>query len=283
MGGFVFVKIVNKKLLTLPIRQDYKCFTCMKSCSSDKADDEMIKSFAMVIQRIATVFLTVLMLSYFPQLASAQNNLVYNGGFEISSNGNNADGWVLNKWAGVSAGGNPGRFTLLYNDSSSDPGLATVSQTVNNLVPGDSYIISGNYELWKNPGRISIPTFGVAIDGTFLFETTAPANALDWQNFSFTFVAVSSTALLSLSSHLNDAEVSYGIDNIAMNPVPEPSASWLLLFGSSLSPFMRRIFKNSARTTELTFRPGSVESASGDRSDKGGVAVQTRCGCAASA
>lgn len=102
------------------------------------------------------VCLTVITLAClcFPQVATAQGNLVVNGGFEAGS-----QGWTFNKWVGVSAGGDPGIFALLYNDDLSDPTVPTASQIVGGLTAGDSYIISGDYLPMEKPGnRLSIRT-----------------------------------------------------------------------------------------------------------------------------
>ncbi len=184
------------------------------------------------------VCLTVITLAClcFPQVATAQGNLVVNGGFEAGS-----QGWTFNKWVGVSAGGDPGIFALLYNDDLSDPTVPTASQIVGGLTAGDSYIISGDYLPWKNQatGSPLEPSFGVAVNGVFLFETVAPAS-YNWQSFSFSYTAISSSALLSLSSQINGMEISYGIDNIAMQAVPEPSSSLLIMLGSGVVIYVRR-------------------------------------------
>ena len=183
------------------------------------------------------IILTSLGFLGFMEQAIAQGNLVYNGGFEISSNGVNTDGWSGEN--GVSAGGNPGRFVLLYG-----PVMPTCSQTISGLVPGDSYIVSGDYELWKNPdSNVSTPSFGVAFDDVFLFETAAPTNSLVWQSFSSTYTAVSPSADLSISAQLNGVDASYGIDNIAMYATPEPSFAWLLFLGSGIVFHVRRTRK----------------------------------------
>lgn len=79
----------------------------------------------------------------------------------------------------------------------------------------------------------------MAVNGVFLFETVAPAS-YNWQSFSFSYTAISSSALLSLSSQINGMEISYGIDNIAMQAVPEPSSSLLIMLGSGVVIYVRR-------------------------------------------
>ena len=157
-----------------------------------------------------------------PRLVTAQGNLVFNGGFD-----SNANGWtIINTPGGFgysTVAGNPGGGVLLDNiapSSSSDP---TASQTINSLTPGITYVVSGEYQQGKDRGGGSPtdPSFGVAIDGVFLFTAVAP-NDFNWQQFSFSYTPLSSSIVLNLSSQINGTGVSYAIDNIAMQAVPEP-------------------------------------------------------------
>jgi PEP-CTERM motif len=175
-----------------------------------------------------SVFLQSLALLTLPHLTFAQGNLIFNGGFDTSANG-----WtIINTPGGFgysSAGGNPGGCVLLDNISpslSSDP---TASQTVSTLTPGITYVVSGDYQLGKDRGGGSVTdaSFGVAIDGNVLFAAVAPGN-FTWQHFSFSYIASSSSATLSLSSQINGTGFSYGIDNIRIQVVPEPSLMSLL-------------------------------------------------------
>lgn len=181
-----------------------------------------MKLHTKVILRMGIV---VLVLSYLPQFAAAQGNLVYNGGFEISSNGTNPDDWILSNAAYYNAkNGNPAPDVVLQF-------LGTASQTINSLNPGTIYVVSGDYQ--GEPGGSSIiPSFGVAFDGVYMFETASPTN-LNWYSFNFEYAATSSSAVLSLSQ-INLAGNGYSIDNIAMYVVPEPSAWSLILLGSGL-------------------------------------------------
>jgi len=179
-----------------------------------------------------SLVLITLALSCLPQLAKAQGNLVVNGGFDT-----NADGWVISS-GGIyeSIKGNPGGFFALYSTSSSL--TPTISQTINGLVSGSSYLIFGDYIVFKGQAG-STPGFGVAMDGTFLFEGIN-SNSLNWSNFSFFYTATSSSALLSLSSQINGTGVSYGIDNISMQIVPEPNSLCLIGVGGIISVMFLR-------------------------------------------
>jgi hypothetical protein len=138
-----------------------------------------------------------------PQLATAQGNLVFNGSFDTD-----ASGWVVSPGSSggyLSTLGNPAGCFLLYSSSSSN--YPTISQTINGLVSGSSYLISGDYILSKGQAGIT-PSFGVAIDDTFLFEGLNPSG-LNWSHFSFDYIATSPSAVLSLSAQINGTDVSY--------------------------------------------------------------------------
>jgi hypothetical protein len=152
-----------------------------------------------------------------PDWAAAQN-LVVNGGFDTS-----AAGWTAtNVSIGggyVSSKGNPGGYYELNSPPSSttDP---EISQVVNGLIPGVSYAVSGDYEKTIDWGG-GFPTtfsFGVEMNGVFLYE--ASQSDFAWHHFSFAFVADSPIITLSISAQRNGTGVSYGIDNIMLQPSP---------------------------------------------------------------
>ncbi len=172
-----------------------------------------------------SVVLITLALSNLPQLAAAQGNLVVNGGFD------GPDGWTFAFPAYYNVkNGNPPPDVVLDGES------ATASQTINSLNPGITYVVSGDYQ-W-NGGSSTDPSLGVALDGVYLFETAAPADA-NWHSFNFDYTATSTSALLSLAA-INGAEVHYSIDNISMEAVPEPSSLCLIGVGGIMSALFFR-------------------------------------------
>jgi hypothetical protein len=161
--------------------------------------------------------LVILACLCFPKLAEAQGNLVVNGGFDTS-----ATGWTL---AGVS-------YDSKYGDPAGDlslpGGTASASQTINGLVAGTTYIVSGNYQ-----GTVGVfstgPNFEVTMNGAIIFETVSSGNN-NWDYFSVPYTASSVNAVLSFGV-LDEPSEGYGIDNISMQAVPESSTSTLITLG----------------------------------------------------
>ena len=91
-------------------------------------------------------------------------------------------------------------------------------------------------------------SFGVALDGVFLFETVVPTDS-NWHSFSFDYTATSTSALLSLEAQINGTydDYSYGIDNIAMYAVPEPNSLCLMGAGGMMSALFFRHRRKARR------------------------------------
>ncbi len=179
---------------------------------------------------LKTFAASLVLLLLWPQLSSGQGNLVFNGGFDADASGWNVSGGYSDK------GGNPGGYLLLGGFSSNIP---AASQTIMGLVVGTTYVVSGDY--YEQSVISTGQSFGVAIDDVYLFEPTNPGpGSIFWHNFDFFYTATASSAVLSLTSQLNGTSVPYGIDNIVMYAVPEPSASWLLFLGVGVLLYARR-------------------------------------------
>lgn len=179
--------------------------------------------------------LTTLIIVSLSDRAKAQGNLVFNGGFNV-----NTAGWTLTNGASYAYIGNPGLAVGLDNEIPSPSINPTASQTINSLTPATSYIVSGDFQKLKDRGGSAAnPSFGVAIDGVFLFQAVAPSDA-NWHSFNFLYGATSSSALLSLSAQINGTATSYAIDNISIVAVPEPSTVALAIAGWSVLFYFRR-------------------------------------------
>ncbi len=153
---------------------------------------------------------------------------IINGDFslEVPRSGT-ANGWTAqnNDSAGGwrSTGGNPdGYYRINWFGNDTDPML---SQTITGLTPGAIYEVTGDYSegiIPKNTG--STNAFGVAIDGTFLFEVPG-FGVREWKQFSVTFTAIDTDAVLKLQTERNGTDVDYYVDNIDISVIPEPAAA----------------------------------------------------------
>ena len=109
----------------------------------------------------------------------AQGNLVLNGTFDSNlSEWTSVNTWWLSDTKG-------GGVAALY-------ATASLSQTIDNLDVGTTYIVSGDYF-----GATMYNMLEVSVDGfppQFYWEPDV--QLLSWQNFSFSFIANSSTVTL---------------------------------------------------------------------------------------
>ncbi len=182
------------------------------------------------------IVLTSLALLLLPQLATAQGNFVFNGDFDTS-----AAGWMITNIFGSgyeSTSGNPPGDVSLFGPVSPSTS-PTASQTINGLIIGAIYNVSGDYREIGGKNSPTDNSFGVALDGVFLFETAAPAD-YKWYSFNFDYTATSTSALLSLEAQINGTDYAYAIDNISMEAVPEPSSLCLIGVGGIISTMFFR-------------------------------------------
>jgi hypothetical protein len=145
--------------------------------------------------------------------AAKAQNLVTNGGFNAS-----ASGWTTTATSGYFDlfKGNPGGCFVL--SSPSTPAISpTISQTINGLIPGRSYTVSGSYSI-EGGVRTNAPSLGIGIDGVFVFQI-AQAN-FGWFNFSFLYTATSPSVTFSIAARINGTSTEYIVDNIVMQPIP---------------------------------------------------------------
>ena len=105
-----------------------------------------------------------------------QGNLVLNGDFEAGS-----QGWTLLRGGFAEAiGSGHGLVVFLGSTNEGPAGEPTASQSLTGLLPGATYLVSGDYEPEKDRGGAS-PTnasFGVAFDGIYAFEIAATPSYL---------------------------------------------------------------------------------------------------------
>jgi hypothetical protein len=115
-----------------------------------------------------------------------------------------------------------------------------VSQTISTVV-GQNYNVSFEigsdyYYNYDYPGYVLDPGVAVSINGAPVFSAYTPLNVLNqpdlWTSESFTFTAASTSSTISLVG-ISPADNSpyIGLDNVAVEAVPEPSSFVLLLTG----------------------------------------------------
>lgn len=172
---------------------------------------------------------------------SASAQTINNGSFDaqVPSNGTGG-GWTSANidFAGGwrDSGGDPGaRFIL--NDAGQAGTDPTLTQLVTGLLTGATYQITGRYGsaiIGQNTGATQ--AFGVAINGTFLFESPGITD-FDYRTFSFNFVAPSDSVTLSLSAERNGTDNDFKVDTIGISLVdagaaaPEPGTLSLVVGG----------------------------------------------------
>lgn len=128
----------------------------------------------------------------------------------------------------------------------SGTGAGAISQTVTGLVVGKFYQIlfdlSGNPDAGlRSQKRLQVsmsPGTGAAF--TYTYSTTGTKTNMNWTTKVFSFVATSSSALLTFASKTNTA---YGpaLDNVRfLTPVPVPAGAPLLIGGLVALGALRR-------------------------------------------
>ena len=176
--------------------------------------------------------------------AAGATPVVVNGGFDTSLNG-----WILGGGCTNPAFRGDGNGTGAVNlnscgESWADP---SVAQTIGGLVVGHSYALTWDQKLddnWGGSGGHGA-SFGVflgADGGTPLFTNEYLVKT--WKSMSTTFVATSTSQLITFAAELdprtagvaNVNDVSYALDNVALSDlsaaaVPEPASVTLIGLG----------------------------------------------------
>ncbi len=169
--------------------------------------------------------------------AAFGQGLISNGTFD-----SDASGWTAQNIASlggyIGSKGNPGGYFMLDSIPSVDTD-PTLSQTINGLIIGATYRISGEFRMERD-WDINSPvySFGVSLNGVNLFEGMRPTDWNRWNAFDVTYTASSASVLLAIAAQRNGTGVTYGIDNISMQQVPEPAVTTLLMIGAM---FLMRI------------------------------------------
>lgn len=105
----------------------------------------------------------------------------------------------------------------------------SIQQTIGGFEIGNTYRITGDYENAYNTfGSPAAPSFGVEVVELGLLSQFSQPASDGVGSFSIEFVANAATLTLRLTAERNGDDSSYGVDNIAVRSVPEPSAAALL-------------------------------------------------------
>jgi len=200
----------------------------------------------------------VLGIVVFGVAVSSHANLLQNGSFEFGNfvptvptsddtmvlpvNATDITGWTVETaslaWIGPS---NPfslsatdgGYFLDLtgYHDDAPFAGMVQ-TQTIPTTI-GDQYQLS--FDLGTDPIYDSGPV-SIIVSATGSLPTTFTSTPLisnQWETFSFVFFATSMTTSISLNGQASSNEKYIGLDNVSVEPVPEPG-SFALFAGSGL-------------------------------------------------
>ena len=180
--------------------------------------------------------------------ASANANLIKNGGFEEDPTGsaygggsgwnyydpNDVPGWDgsnLELWGTLGIDAYEGDYHAELNShgQSQNDGAWSISQTFD-TVAGQSYDLFFAYGARLANASGSAESFSVAVDG--LYYVLADHVVGDWSTYSNSFIADGNTATLTFSS-IDQHSWTYGnfLDDIRVSAVPEPGALALLVLG----------------------------------------------------
>jgi hypothetical protein len=178
--------------------------------------------------------------------ASANANLIINGGFEEDSTGSalgGGNGWKYYDSADVSGWGGSnlelwgtlgidsyeGDYHAELNSHGQQNGVWSISQTFDTLA-GQSYDLFFAYGARLANASESLESFSVEVDG--LYYELDDHVVGNWSTYSDSFVADDDTATLTFSS-IAQHKWTYGnfLDAVKISAVPEPSSLALLALG----------------------------------------------------
>lgn len=150
----------------------------------------------------------------------AMAQTIRNGGFDQQVPSNQAaNGWVsadIDSSGGWrSTGGNPGAMFILNAGGLlvTDP---MVGQVLTGLTPGQIYLVHGQYASWYYNSRpLLVPSFVAKVDSQTTFVGDS-GELHEWRDFSFAFIATSTTATVTFQGEAFGTDNDFALDNIWM-------------------------------------------------------------------
>lgn len=193
--------------------------------------------------RLISTAIVFSLLLFVPSAVAVAGPAVVNGDFSAGS-GSTATGWTKSSSTfgrTTLAGGGPGGATDYYMliDANGCPGSVapSASQTVTDLVPGESYLVQFEFKRYASYGAGTPGTLGAFVDGTLVYTNAVVPSA--WTADAFVFTATSTSHTLMFATERQYAgsgaceDTSYGIDNVSLTPSsaapPVPELSTLML------------------------------------------------------
>jgi hypothetical protein len=129
---------------------------------------------------------------------------------------------------------------------SANPSIMTLAQTVSGLVSGAQYQLTFGYGNPFISSSGSATPFDFQVTATI--DTSVPTVFSDfattaigvWRTANIPFTATSTSQTLQFTTSVNYNTLGIALDNVAINPVPEPCSALLILLGTSVFCVSRR-------------------------------------------
>lgn len=151
----------------------------------------------------------------FSSKAFAQENLVFNGTFdlEVPSNGTGG-GWTSTHLATSGWVLETGNYFFVLNGVGNAQIDPNIEQSLTGLDVGETYLIKGEYRNYHGVSwcDTSAYSFGVEVDGQKVLELKYLSGT--FSPFEASFVALATEQTIRFSAEINGSDCDYAIDNI---------------------------------------------------------------------